>query len=729
MYQIRYETQSKLDLHQSSELILRKMSNLEVKLEKQDSRTEKKEALFRRMPSLRDLASECSSADVQDVILPSAIGRGLCRDEPLTDSGKKLQLMKMLCLTVLPVLGVWSYSVYMLSDTITIRSENEMTRKALEFSVELGKLVHHLQKERDMSVLYLSALKPETKTFLLTEYIETDRAINRLQVWPGNLDKLDRLRFETKTNMIQYLARRRQALTPSDGFNIQDEINFYTDIIKVVIKWMYDSINETEFAVVWKPLVAYQKLTSAKEDVGVERALGTVFYANGGFESHSFFEMYNTKVHNFRAYYKTAKLYSERVDMIYASTVQEVGNNLTEIIDQFRFDIQHHVEGSNASAFADLAKARHWFDNMTIYLDALLNIQQDLGSEILAILDTVVENVTSNLTISAAFLVIVILMCPFVIWTTENLTSSIQKYALTLVDKTRELTREKRRIDSLLYQLVPKPVAEQLKQSKTIEAQYFKSATILFSDVFKFNNIMDEFKAGDVVELLNELYYIIDSIIDTYDIYKVNATNDAYMVASGLPNRKNDMHARDIAMFALNLLTVINQTRFSTCNDKMIQLRIGINTGPCMAGIVGSILPRYGVFGETLDIAYIMKSSCHPNKIHITQSTCKALESTGKFIMKKRGTISAMNKGDVTAYWLVGMVEDGHTAPGKDDEYNFCVDNISEDMPGEIAPIDHYKRGLAMPIVKMPEIIIPSKKDMPQEKQPPTTGVKDIRND
>nr|XP_034317407.1 uncharacterized protein LOC117686510 [Crassostrea gigas] len=126
MYQIRYETQSKLDLHQSSELILRKMSNLEVKLEKQDSRTEKKEALFRRMPSLRDLASECSSADVQDVILPSAIGRGLCRDEPLTDSGKKLQLMKMLCLTVLPVLGVWSYSVYMLSDTITIRSENEM---------------------------------------------------------------------------------------------------------------------------------------------------------------------------------------------------------------------------------------------------------------------------------------------------------------------------------------------------------------------------------------------------------------------------------------------------------------------------------------------------------------------------------------------------------------------------------------------------------------------------
>ena len=92
-------------------------------------------------------------------------------------------------------------------------------------------------------------------------------------------------------------------------------------------------------------------------------------------------------------------------------------------------------------------------------------------------------------------------------------------------------------------------------------------------------------------------------------------------------------------------------------------------------------------------------------------------------------SLCLQNKGDVTAYWLVGMVEDGHTAPGKDDEYNFCVDNISEDMPGEIAPIDHYKRGLAMPIVKMPEIIIPSKKDMPLEKQALTTAVKDIRND
>ena len=406
------------------------------------------------------------------------------------------------------------------------------TRKALEFSVELGKLVHHLQKERDMSVLYLSALKPETKTFLLTEYIETDKAINRLQVWPGNLDKLERLRFETKANMIQYLARRRQALTPSDGFNIQEEIDFYTAIIKVVIKWMYDSINESEFAVVWKPLVAYQKLTSAKEDVGVERALGTVFYANGGFHTHTYFEMYNTRVHNFRAYYKTAKLYSARVDMIYATAVLELGNNLTDIIDNFRYNIQHHVEGGN-STVANLAKARHWFDNMTMYLDALLDIQQELGSEILTILDHVIEEVTNDLAISATFLVVVILMCPFVIWTTENLTSSIQKYALTLVDKTKELTREKKIIDSLLYQLVPKPVAEQLKQSKYIEAQYFKSATILFSDIFEFNRIIAECSATEIVDLLNQMYTTIDEIMEMYDIYKVEAINDCCMVASG----------------------------------------------------------------------------------------------------------------------------------------------------------------------------------------------------
>lgn len=405
------------------------------------------------------------------------------------------------------------------------------TRSALEFSVELGKLVHHLQKERDMSVLYLSALGPQTRTFLLAEYIETDQAISKLSRWPGNLDELEREKFDTRENLQQYLSRRRQVLSPT-RYSLQDEIEFYSSIIEVVIIWMYNSINESKFALVWKTLVAYQKLTSAKEAVGVERALGTVYYANGGFENHAYFEMYNNRVHNFRAYYKTARRYSKRVVDLYTVNVASAGNNVTEIIDSYRFEIQQHVQGINNTQ-ANLAKARWWFDNMTLYLDTLLDIQQDLGNEILFVLDSVLENATRDLAVSAIFLVVVILMCPLIIFVTENLTSVIQKYALTLVDKTKELSLEKKVTDSLLYQMVPKQVADKLKKSVHIDAEYFKSVTIFFSDICGFATISTTSSPMDIVQLLNTIYVTIDDLLDDYDVYKVETINDCYMVASG----------------------------------------------------------------------------------------------------------------------------------------------------------------------------------------------------
>ena len=302
-----------------------------------------------------------------------------------------------------------------------------------------------------MSVLYLSALRPETKTFLLNEYIATDQAITKLPFWPGDLDKLDRTEFSTRANLVQYLNRRRQSLTLLD-VDIQDEIDFYTRIIRVVIKWLYDSINESKFAVVWKTLVAYQKMTSAKEDVGVERALGTMFYANGGFENHQYYQMYYSRVHNFRAFYKTAQLYSDRVRLLYSFGVSEAGNNVTDIIDSFRSEILHNPQHANSTA-PNLQKARLWFDNMTIYLDTLLDVQQDLGEEILAILDYVIDKVQTDLAVSATLLVVVILMCPFVIYMTEYVMNVFHKYALTLIEKTKELTKEKKKIDNLLYQV------------------------------------------------------------------------------------------------------------------------------------------------------------------------------------------------------------------------------------------------------------------------------------
>ena len=108
------------------------------------------------------------------------------------------------------------------------------------------------------------------------------------------------------------------------------------------------------------------------------------------------------------------------------------------------------------------------------------------------------------------------------------------RYALVLVDKTKELSKEKRRTDSLLYQMVPRQVAEKLKTHKGVDAEYFKSVTILFSDICGFSQITLTLEPMNIVKLLNALYEAIDELLEAQNVYKVETINDSYMVASGL---------------------------------------------------------------------------------------------------------------------------------------------------------------------------------------------------
>ncbi|GFO08268.1 guanylate cyclase 32e [Plakobranchus ocellatus] len=380
-------------------------------------------------------------------------------------------------------------------------------------------------------------------------------------------------------------------------------MEFYSFLIERFIEWMYGAIKESNMASIWKILVAYQKIVTVMEHIGIERALGTVFYVEGGFPTQSVYERYNNRVNIFKANYRSAVLYSKAVDPIFQEGVTATGTNLTAVIERFRFEIQHTMNTD-----ASITKGQWWFDNMTLYLDTLLIIQQELAGLINGQLEEIIQAEEKNLTISACFLVIVILMCPLVIYTVEALTSDIQKYAIALVHKTKELSKEKKKMDELLYQMVPRPVADRLKMTKEVDAEYFKSVTIMFSDIFGFTRISQECSPLEIVNLLNVLYTEIDERLDHYDVYKVEAINDSYMVASGLPTRIGNRHSAEVANLALDLLTMVMDNRFTTPMERMIQLRIGINTGPCMAGIVGTIMPRYCLFGDAVNTASRMKS-------------------------------------------------------------------------------------------------------------------------
>ncbi|KAM4690328.1 atrial natriuretic peptide receptor 1 [Rhinophrynus dorsalis] len=240
----------------------------------------------------------------------------------------------------------------------------------------------------------------------------------------------------------------------------------------------------------------------------------------------------------------------------------------------------------------------------------------------------------------------------------DNLLSRMEQYANNLEelveDRTQAYLEEKRKAEALLYQILPHSVAEQLKRGETVQAEAFDSVTIYFSDIVGFTALSAESTPMQVVTLLNDLYTCFDAIIDNFDVYKVETIGDAYMVVSGLPVRNGKLHAREIGRMSLALLDAVKSFKIRHRPDQQLRLRIGIHTGPVCAGVVGLKMPRYCLFGDTVNTASRMESNGEALKIHVSVATHCVLEEFNCFVLELRGDVEMKGKGKVRTYWLQG---------------------------------------------------------------------------
>uniref|UniRef100_A0A3Q3K720 Guanylate cyclase n=1 Tax=Monopterus albus TaxID=43700 RepID=A0A3Q3K720_MONAL len=225
----------------------------------------------------------------------------------------------------------------------------------------------------------------------------------------------------------------------------------------------------------------------------------------------------------------------------------------------------------------------------------------------------------------------------------NNLLSRMEQYANNLENLVEERTQayleEKRKAENLLYQILPHSVAEQLKRGETVQAEAFDSVTIYFSDIVGFTSMSAESTPLQVVTLLNDLYTCFDAIIDNFDVYKVETIGDAYMVVSGLPVQNGKLHAREIAGMSLALLEQVKTFKIRHRPNDQLRLRIGIHTGPVCAGVVGLKMPRYCLFGDTVNTASRMESNGEALKIHVSSATKEVLDEFGYFNLQLRGDV------------------------------------------------------------------------------------------
>lgn len=212
------------------------------------------------------------------------------------------------------------------------------------------------------------------------------------------------------------------------------------------------------------------------------------------------------------------------------------------------------------------------------------------------------------------------------------------------------LSKEQAKSERLLLNVLPRQIAAELKNNGHTIAEHFDAISILFADVVNFTPLSEQFSPRQMVEVLNEVFSYFDVLVERYGVEKIRTIGDSYMVVAGAPIRRSD-HAQALAHLALGMLEF--PAHCTRAEARHLQFRIGINTGPAVAGVIGQQKFHYDVWGDAVNIASRMESHGVPGKIQITAETHALLGDD--FIRQRRGLIDVKGKGQMETWFLEGL--------------------------------------------------------------------------
>ncbi|KAG2490146.1 hypothetical protein HYH03_011450 [Edaphochlamys debaryana] len=212
--------------------------------------------------------------------------------------------------------------------------------------------------------------------------------------------------------------------------------------------------------------------------------------------------------------------------------------------------------------------------------------------------------------------------------------------------------------DRLLRAMLPPKVIKQLQSGVTTIAQEYGNVTILFSDIVGYTTVASQLSPFQVVTLLNELFTVFDELTQKNGVYKVETIGDAIMCVSGCPCPDDPVRsARRMAHMALDMVQAVRSFR-SSVEGVRIQIRVGVHSGPVVAGVVGRRMPRFCLFGDTVNTASRMESNSVAMQIQVSEATAELLrKAEGGFRLESRGPVSVKGKGTMETFWLTGRDE------------------------------------------------------------------------
>ncbi|KAL4715945.1 hypothetical protein ACJJTC_013245 [Scirpophaga incertulas] len=576
---------------------------------------------------------------------------------------RRLQLWRLLLLPFIPILALIVQTTLSLKNSLTNSREVADVEEQVSRATELGKLVTRLQQERSEVAFFIFTNGSTLRSNLSQRFAETESAIQQM----GDLPPLT---FKDRSKPVDLEAFRKELSELRESLNagtsMTEAVEWYTNANAALLNHLTKEIKNTDSSTIWRYLVGFKNLLRSIECKGIASVLGINYFARGYLQPRAH-ERYIAH-------------------MILGKDLLDSTLNLVPSLIPLHMDIKEDSPEyqvlekknqqivDNKQQYGSVADAIEYFDQTATLLDKLRAVQKRLRQYIKnGVTDSLTEARRSE-AVCAGILVLVCVVSPIIIALVTNAVNTIQVYARNLSEKARELEHEKELSDSLLYQMLPPSVAKQLKQTQQVSvrrppppcvaildyegdlfhvpAEFFASVTVYFSDIVGFTAIAAVSTPYQVISFLNSVYKLFDERIECYDVYKIETIGDSYMVASGLPVRNGNKHATEIANMALELLEATAICRLPHRPEQALCMRSGIHTGPCVAGIVGSKMPRYCLFGDTINTASRMESTGEPMKIQISDDVKRALDKTGMFITSPRGVVDVKGKGEMMTHWL-----------------------------------------------------------------------------
>jgi class 3 adenylate cyclase len=213
----------------------------------------------------------------------------------------------------------------------------------------------------------------------------------------------------------------------------------------------------------------------------------------------------------------------------------------------------------------------------------------------------------------------------------------------------RQIEEQRAAADRLLLNVLPRPIADRLKQGETAIVDSFAEVTVLFADIVGFTRLSLELPPPRVVRLLDEVFTAFDDLAARHGLEKIKTIGDAYMAVAGLPTPRPD-HAPAAARMALAMRAALDA--FNARNQTALQMRIGINSGPVIAGIIGRSKFIYDLWGDAVNTASRLETQGEPGRIQLSEATARHLGAA--FDLQRRGVVALKGRGELTTFWLEG---------------------------------------------------------------------------